>query len=278
MATVIQVKRGTASSWTSANTILAAGEIGFETDTRKFKVGDGSTAWTSLSYSTVDFNNAALTGTPTAPTAAANTNTTQIATTAYVQTEINDLVAAAPGALDTLNELAAALGNDASFATTVTNSLAAKASLTGTETLTNKTLTSPVVNYGILRSPEERLNVVASAATGTINIDVQTAGTWYYTSNATADHTLNFRGDGSTTLNSMLATNDSVTVVWLNTNGTTAYRPTVFQIDGSAVTPKWQGGTAPSGGNASSIDAYVFNIIKTAASTYTVLASQTKFA
>ena len=73
----------------------------------------------------------ALTGTPTAPTAAANTNTTQIATTAYVQTEINDLIAAAPGALDTLNELAAALGNDASFSTTVTNSLATKLSLSG---------------------------------------------------------------------------------------------------------------------------------------------------
>jgi len=73
----------------------------------------------------------ALTGTPTAPTAAADTNTTQIATTAYVQTEINDLIAAAPGALDTLNELAAALGDDASFSTTVTNSLAAKLNLSG---------------------------------------------------------------------------------------------------------------------------------------------------
>jgi len=73
----------------------------------------------------------ALTGTPTAPTAAANTNTTQVATTAYVQTEINDLIASAPGALDTLNELAAALGNDASFSTTVTNSLATKLPLAG---------------------------------------------------------------------------------------------------------------------------------------------------
>jgi hypothetical protein len=73
----------------------------------------------------------ALTGVPTAPTAAANTNTTQVATTAYVQTEITDLIAAAPGALDTLNELASALGNDASFSTTVTNSLATKLPLAG---------------------------------------------------------------------------------------------------------------------------------------------------
>jgi hypothetical protein len=54
MAAVIQVKRGTASSWTSANTVLAAGEIGFETDTKKMKVGDGSTAWTSLAYTVTD--------------------------------------------------------------------------------------------------------------------------------------------------------------------------------------------------------------------------------
>jgi len=146
MPAVIQVKRGTASCWTSANTVLAAGEIGFETDTKKFKVGDGSTAWTSLGYTTVDLVSAALTGTPTAPTASANTNTTQIATTAFVRTEVSNLVASAPAALDTLNELATALGNDASFSTTVTNSLATKASLTGTETLTNKTLTAPKVN------------------------------------------------------------------------------------------------------------------------------------
>lgn len=146
MAAVIQVKRGSASAWTAANSVLAAGEIGYETDTRKFKVGDGSTAWTSLSYATVDLASAALTGTPTAPTANAGTNTTQIATTAFVTTAVNNVIDAAPGALDTLNELAAALGDDANYATTITNALAAKASLTGAETLTNKTLTAPKVN------------------------------------------------------------------------------------------------------------------------------------
>ena len=74
----------------------------------------------------------ALSGTPTAPTAAVGTNTTQIATTAFVRGEVSALVAAAPGTLDTLNELASALGNDPNFATTVTNSLAGKAPLTGT--------------------------------------------------------------------------------------------------------------------------------------------------
>lgn len=68
-----------------------------------------------------------FTGTPAAPTATAGTNTTQIATTAFVRTEVSNLVASAPSTLDTLNELATALGNDASFATTVTTALGTKA-------------------------------------------------------------------------------------------------------------------------------------------------------
>lgn len=72
-----------------------------------------------------------LTGVPLAPTAAANTNTTQIATTAYVQTELTDLLNGAPGALDTLNELASALGNDANYSTTITTALSGKLSKTG---------------------------------------------------------------------------------------------------------------------------------------------------
>jgi hypothetical protein len=168
-------------------------------------------------------------------------------------------------------------GTLAQFNTAVTD--ADLASLAGTETLTNKTLTNPVVNGAILDRSEENWNIVASAATGTINFDVNTASIWYYTSNASANHTINVRGDGSTTLSSLLAVGDSITVAWFNTNGATAYYPNTFQIDGSSVTPKWQGGTAPTAGNASSIDVYVYTIVKTAATpTYTVFASQTKFA
>jgi hypothetical protein len=138
---------------------------------------------------------------------------------------------------------------------------------------TNPSLVTPV-----LRSPEERMNIVAAAATGTINIDATTATIWYYTTNATANHTLNFRFSSSATLNNNLATGDAITLVWLNTNGTTPYYPNVIQVDGSTVTPKFQNGTAFSAGNASSIDAYSFTIIKTASATFTVLASQTRFA
>lgn len=92
---------------------------------------DSKLAVSSAASTYAPLANPALTGVPTAPTAAANTNTNQIATTAYVQTELADLVASAPAALDTLNELAASLGNDANFATTVTNNLATKLPLSG---------------------------------------------------------------------------------------------------------------------------------------------------
>ena len=153
--------------------------------------------------------------------------------------------------------------------------------LTDTQTLTNKTLTSPTINTaifkdGVVRGLEEDVNVVASAATGTINIDVDTASIWYYTTNATANHTLNFRYSSSVSLNTALAIGDAITVVWLNTNGSTAYYPNAFQIDGNSVTPKVP--AAITAGNASSIDAYSFTIIKTASATFTVLETQTKFA
>jgi hypothetical protein len=142
-----------------------------------------------------------------------------------------------------------------------------------TDTLTNKTLTSPTTNTAthnnsILKAPEERYTVSATAATGTIAFDTQTQGVLYYTSNASANFTLNF-----TNVNANLAVGDSISCVFLNTNGATAYYASAFQVDSVAVTPKWSGGTAPAAGNASSIDAYSFTIIKTAATpTYTVLA------
>ena len=127
-----------------------------------------------------------------------------------------------------------------------------------------------------IRGIEEDINVVASAATGTINFDVSTASIWYYTSNATANHTLNFRYSSSVTLDTALPVGDTITLVWLNTNGSTAYYPNTIQIDGTTVTPKVP--AAITAGNASSIDAYSFTIIKTASATYTVLETQTKFA
>jgi hypothetical protein len=138
--------------------------------------------------------------------------------------------------------------------------------------------TSPVLTTPILKSPEERLTVSATAAATTVQYDVLTQGVLYYTSNASANWTLNVRGDSGTTLNDSLATNDSITIVFLVTQGSTAYYSNAFTIDGTSVTPKYITGTAFSAGNASSIDSYVYTIIKTGSATFTVLASQTKFA
>ncbi len=124
----------------------------------------------------------------------------------------------------------------------------------------------------------EKATVSTSALTGTVNFNVKDGSVVYYTTGASANWTLNIRGDGSTTLNSAMATGDSVTIAVLCTQGSTAYYPSAHTIDGSSVTPKWAGGTAPTAGNASSIDVYVYTIVKTASATYTVFASQTRFA
>ena len=123
----------------------------------------------------------------------------------------------------------------------------------------------------------EKVTVSATAATGTINYDITTQSVLYYTTNASANWTVNFRGDGSNSLDSLMATGESVTVAFLVTQGATAYYNSAVQVDGSSVTPKWQGGTAPTSGNASSIDTYAYTIIKTGSATFTVLASRTQF-
>jgi hypothetical protein len=124
----------------------------------------------------------------------------------------------------------------------------------------------------------EVATVSATAATGTINYDVTTQSVLYYTSNASGNFTVNFRGSSGTSLNTIMATGESLSVTFLVTNASTAYYNSAVQVDGSSVTPKWQGGTAPTSGNASSIDSYTYVIIKTGSAAFTVLATQTKFA
>lgn len=191
-----------------------------------------------------------FTGTPTLPTGTIATtqtaadSTTKVATTAFVTTADN---------------LKANL---------------ASPTFTGTVTTSNLTVNGPLK----ITTALEIASVSATAATGTINIDFLSNPVVYYTANATANWTLNVRGNSSTTMNTVMSTGDVATVTFMAQQGATAYYPTVYQIDGTAVTPKWQGGTAPTSGNASSIDTYAVTVVKTAANTYTAFASQTKFA
>jgi hypothetical protein len=125
---------------------------------------------------------------------------------------------------------------------------------------------------------KEVSTVSATAATGTINYDVTTQSVLYFTTDASGNFTVNFRGSSGTSLNTLMATGESLSATFLVTNGSTAYYNSAVTIDGSSVTPKWQGGSAPTSGNASSIDSYTYVIIKTGSATFTVLASVTKFA
>ena len=172
---------------------------------------------------------------------------------------------------DAIEALEAKLGVGASPAASATANQVLNISSAGTSAWTS------TLNNLVFVSPEENFTVSATAASGTVALDMKTTSATYYTSNASGNWAINLRGDASTTLDSLLSTNQSITHVFLATQGTTAYYPNAFYVDGGTVTPKFQGGAAFSAGNASGIDSYSFTAIKTASATFTVLASQTQF-
>lgn len=183
----------------------------------------------------------------------------------------------------TLNNMTLANVTISSVGTAIPNNLLANSTITlGNATLTLGSTTSTVGNLTVTNTlvteMRETTTVSATAATGTINYDALTQVVLYYTSNASGNFTLNFRGSSSTSLNTVMSTGESLSATFLVTNGATAYYNSAVTIDGNSVTPKWQGGTAPTSGNASSIDSYTYVIIKTGSAAFTVLASQTKFA
>ena len=149
----------------------------------------------------------------------------------------------------------------------------AASSFTAKQTFTGSTssLASAFINA------TESANVSATAATGTINFDITTASVLYYTTDASGNWTLNIRGNATTNANTIMATGDSLTVVFLATQGATAYYNSALTIDGNAITPKYQGGTAYTTGNASGVDAYSYTIVKTGDAAFTVFAAQTQF-
>jgi hypothetical protein len=153
-------------------------------------------------------------------------------------------------------------------------STSANNTFTGTQTFSGTSSATAIV----LNDAAEVTTVSATAATGTIAYDITTQSVLYYTSNASANWTVNFRGSSGTSLNTLMSTGQSMTVAFLVTQGATAYYNNVVQVDGttSGVTTRWLGG-APTSGNASGIDSYRYLIIKTGSATFTVLASNTQF-
>lgn len=154
---------------------------------------------------------------------------------------------------------------------------------TGDLTITTGTLLANIQGQVTVNGPldieEVKEKVTASTSTsGTIDFNLGDHAIVNFTADQTANRTINFRGDSSTTLNSIMETGQSMTTSIVMKQGTTAYYLNAYQIDGAAVTPKWSGGDAPSEGNASSLDVYSFTMIKTADATFTVLASQTQYA
>jgi hypothetical protein len=170
--------------------------------------------------------------------------------------------------------------------TTVSGSMLANVAITGSQiansTITSQQIANPLTNISLANTAisniYETVNVASSAASGTINYNILNQAVLYYTANATSNFTLNFVGNSTTTLNTTLGTGQSATVAFLNTNGTTAFYSNTANIDGVITSIKWQGGSAPTNGNANSVDFYTYSIIKTSATpTYSIFGSQTQF-
>jgi hypothetical protein len=195
-------------------------------------------------------------------------------------TRVSNLNVATAGTADIAGNVTGivAVANGGTGATSLAGAgipvISAANTFTGTQTFSGSTSALAVV----LNDAAEIATITATAATGTINYDITTQSVLYYTTNASANWTVNLRASSGTTLNTALAIGQSVTVAFLATQGTTAYFNNSVQVDGTTagVTTRWIGG-APTAGNASGIDSYRYVIIKTAASTYTVLASVTQF-
>lgn len=159
-------------------------------------------------------------------------------------------------------------------ATVTTNS---QPNITSLGTLTSLIVSGNISTTGTtsIQQAKEKVTSNNTGATGTVNFDVLTQAILLNTANATTNFILNIRGNSTVTLDSVMNSNESATIRFINTNGNTGYYANIIQIDGSNVTPLWTYPTgAPSAGISNGKDVYDFQIIKTAANTYTLFASR----
>ena len=243
----IQVRRDTAANWTSVNPTLASGEIGFETDTGKFKIGTGSTAWTSLLYAT---DASDITG----ATLASNVTGSSL-------TSVGTL-----GSLTVTGDV-----------TVDTNTL--KVDSTNNRVGIGTASPTQVLDvFGVVRSSgyvEKWLINTIDTSIGSLTLNASTNTSYLYTMPQTSNFTLNVRGNASTTLNNTMATGDQLTITFVYNNNATWY-PTSFSIDGVTQYIYWQGGVTPSSG-LTNFNVLVYTIIKTGNAGFTIFASQTRF-
>ena len=279
--TPVRVARGTYSNLNSSVSDIQEGEICYATDQDILYVKEGSSL-VNASHQDIsgkaDLAGPTFTGVPAAPTASSGTNTTQIATTAFVTAAVPDISGkadlAGPTFTGTPAAPTAAQGTNTTQLATTAFVVANALPLTG-GTLTGDVTFDEAIS---IERVKEKATITNVNTSGTVNFDVKTQAILYHTGNSNGTFTLNMRGDGSTTLDSIMSVNDVLTVVFVAPQNSASYYCTAIVVDG--VTPstiKWVGGAPTSGNSSSVISSYTVSIFKTAAATFTVLANLTDY-
>lgn len=286
MAIQVQFRRGTGAQNDAFTG--ASGEITVDTSNNTLRVHNGSTTGGIILARQSDLTSVQSSISANAATAYSNAvayvdskvyaNTSQLtanAATAYSNATsfASNASNITTGTLPWAQAPTGTVNTSGSFTITGVHTHNANLAMNSTAILTGNT---SVVGMSLLNA-SETVNVSATAATGTVTFRVSDQAVLYYTSNATASWTPNVSFSSGTTLNNAMSNGQSISIAFLVTQGATAYFSNAINIDGTSVTPKWQGGSAPTAGNASGIDSYVYTIVKTANATYTVLASLTQF-